>query len=380
MRVLSLNVWALGAPFSRDTHARMRAIGEALGPLDLDVAAFQEVWTESAREELVSAGRRAGLAHAWHPESAWRGSGLAVLSRAPIREARLHRFTLAGVAERVQQADYLGRKGFVECVLDTPRGEIALVDTHLQAAYTPREHYHYVPLRTAQVVQLAARLRRIERPLILAGDLNLREGDAEYTILSGLARVTDAAAALDRRQDTALTTNPYSTAPNDPPERIDYLFTRDGRERSVAPISIERVLDGTLRIDGRAAAPSDHAGLVCEFEISGGGGALAPADPVALDLARALLLEGRAEVVDRSRDQRVAGLLGLTLLPASLLAARRSRRRFLKSCAIAAGALGAALGAGRLALTQALRPGELQGFDAALRTLDELRAEDASGA
>ena len=37
-------------------------------------------------------------------------------------------------------------------------------------------------------------------------------------------------------------------------------------------------------------------------------------------------------------------------------------------------------GAGRLALTQALRPGEIQGFDAALRTLDQLRAEGASGA
>jgi len=379
MRVLTLNVWALGEPFSRDTNARMRAIGAALGPLDLDAAAFQELWTGSAREELVAAGRSAGLVHAWHPEDTWRGSGLTVLSRAPILEARLHRFRQAGVAERIQQADYLGGKGFIECVLDTPQGEIALVDTHLQAAYAPRERYHYVPLRTAQTVQLAARLRGIDRPLILAGDLNLRESGPEYAILAGLAGVTDVAAALDRRRDTWLATNPYAAGTHASPERIDYLFTRDGRERSLTPISIARVLDETLSIGGRPAAPSDHAGLVGEFEISPGGAGLAPVDPAALALARNLLREGREEVLARRRGQRIGGLLGLSLFPISLVAARGSRRKFLKTGAIAAGALAGAIGAGRLALTETLRPAELEGFDDALRTLDELGNGRAAG-
>ncbi|MDP7572464.1 MAG: endonuclease/exonuclease/phosphatase family protein, partial [Myxococcota bacterium] len=329
MRVITLNVWALSEPFSRDTGARMRAIGEALGPLELDVAAFQELWTQPARAELVAAGRRAGLIHVWHPEGTWGGSGLAVLSRLPILDARLHRFRPAGVAERIHQADYLGGKGFTECVLDTPRGEITLIDTHLQAAYAPRERYHYVPLRTAQVVQLADHLRRIERPLILAGDLNLREESAEYSILTGLSGVTDAAAALDRRQDTWLPANPYTSEETDPPARIDYLFSRAGRERVLTPISIERVFDETIQIANRTAALSDHAGLIGEFEIAAGREPLAPVNPKALKMARTLVQEGRDEVQVRQRRQRAAGWFGLALFPASLFAARWSRRRFL---------------------------------------------------
>ena len=159
MRVLTLNVWALAEPLARDNRARMRAIGAALHRLQLDVAAFQELWTRSAREQIIAAGHRAGLVHAWQPEATWRGSGLTVLSRNPILAPRFHAFQQAGVAERIHQADYLGRKGFVECVIDTPEGPIGLVDTHLQADYAPRDRSPYVPHRTAQVVQIASALR-----------------------------------------------------------------------------------------------------------------------------------------------------------------------------------------------------------------------------
>ena len=81
LRVLTLNVWALAPPLSRDNGARMRAIGSALGELELDVAALQEVWHEASRAELLAASRRSGLEHVWHPPGGMRGSGLLVMSR-----------------------------------------------------------------------------------------------------------------------------------------------------------------------------------------------------------------------------------------------------------------------------------------------------------
>ena len=178
--------------------------------LELDIAAFQELWTRSAREQLIAAGHRAGLVHAWQPEATWRGSGLTVLSRSPIRNPRFHPFRQAGAAERIHEADYLGRKGFVECVIDTPDGPVGLVNTHLQADYTRRDRSPYVPYRTAQVVQIAAALRATPYPVLLAGDLNFTESSPEYAIFTGLTGLADVAASLDRRRPTWLPTNPYT--------------------------------------------------------------------------------------------------------------------------------------------------------------------------
>ena len=81
MRVATLNVWALPDPLAPDVGARMRAIGERLASLELDVAAFQEVWTVDARHRLVAAGEQAGLVHAWHAKPSFGGGLLVLLER-----------------------------------------------------------------------------------------------------------------------------------------------------------------------------------------------------------------------------------------------------------------------------------------------------------
>ena len=379
MRVLTLNVWALAEPLARDNGARMEHIGAALQRLELDIAAFQELWTRSAREQLIAAGHRAGLVHAWQPEATWRGSGLTVLSRSPIRNPRFHAFRQAGVAERIHEADYLGRKGFVECVIDTPDGPVGLVNTHLQADYTRRDRSPYVPYRTAQVVQIAAALRATPYPVLLAGDLNFTESSPEYAIFTGLTGLADVAASLDRRRPTWLPTNPYTGGKPGPAVRIDYLFQRHGRQRSLRPVSIERVLDQPFPLDGQTAAPSDHAGLVGEFESVPGGAPPARIPCAPLADARILLEAGLEEVQARQRTQRVSGFLGLSALPLGLAVSRISRRRFLKRAALGAGILAGSLGAGRLALSAAFRPEERAGFADALRSLEALANESAAG-
>jgi hypothetical protein len=229
-------------------------------------------------------------------------------------------------------------------------------------------------------VQLATSLRAISLPLILAGDLNFEEQHQEYAVLTGIAGVRDAAATLDRRQDTVLPANSYLGGAGEA-RRIDFLFSRGGGSRTLSPVSIERVLDGTPSGEGGARAYSDHAGVLGEFEI----GKRAPEpviDPGAIRMARELLIVGQREVETRWQRQRVLGSLALATLPAAFMGARRpalSRRRFLAGSLRSLGVLAGSFGALRLGLTEAFRPAELAGFEAALRRLDSLEGSTEAG-
>lgn len=375
LRVLTLNVWGLPWPVGRDVSERVRAIGDALPRLELDVAALQEVWDAGARGALVEAGRRAGLAHAWHNPSARTGGGLLVLSRLPILGRRFEGFELAGLPEMIHHGDFYGGKGFALLTLGTPAGEVALVDTHLQAGYRPRPLDEYVGHRTAQAVELASALRSEMRPLILAGDFNFEEDFEEYSVLTGLGGLEDAASRLGRRQDTRRPENPYTTGEVSRGARIDFLFFRGGRERSLAPVQIERVLDEDFEIGGRAASYSDHAGLRAEFEVTPGGTGLPPVDPTALATARRVLGAGRAATRERRRELRWTGAAALAAAPIGMVAGQRSpisRRRFLGACAAGAGALAGGFGLVCLGLSEKFRVDELRGYDAALRRLDAM--------
>ena len=86
MRVLTLNIWGLAWPLSRDLDLRVEAIGKSLPGLRLDAAAFQEVWSDGSRMKLIELGAAAGLRHAWFPPEG--AGGLLVLSRHEPTDAR----------------------------------------------------------------------------------------------------------------------------------------------------------------------------------------------------------------------------------------------------------------------------------------------------
>lgn len=375
LRVLSFNVWAIPWPVGRRVGERMRAIGAALPELGLDVAALQEVWREDARGALIEAGRAAGLVHVWHNPEARSGGGLLVLSRHPIASARFEDFDLGGLPQRITELDYYGGKGFVELALATPAGEIALVDTHLQAGYGPRRDDEYVGHRMGQVLELSERLRAQRRPLIAAGDFNFQDMYEEYAALVGIAGLRDAAAELDRRQDTVVRRNTYRAYRTGSDERIDFLFLRDGAEDSVAAVDVRRVFDAPVAIDGRPASYSDHAGVMGDFEIRAGGAALPPPDPRALATARRLLAEGRERAQSRRRDQRLSGGLGILSSSLAVAALRNrvaSRRQFLRVCFAGGAGVAAAASCGALGLSERFAPDELGAYDRALRRLESL--------
>ncbi len=382
MRVATLNVWALPDPLAPDVGARMRAIGERLASLELDVAAFQEVWTVDARHRLVAAGEQAGLVHAWHAKPSF-GGGLLVLSRLPIASARFDPFSVRGDPGRPDHPDYYGGKGWATLELTTPVGPVAFVDTHLHARYSRDVSHEYRPQRVGQIVELGLASRELRCPVVAVGDLNLIDTDPEHAILIGLTGLRDVAAELATPSATVLRANPYRKQSSKPDRRVDYVLARDGEAATIVPLRTQRVFDEPLVLDGDAASASNHAGVLAELEIvAGAGRPTPPADADAIALATQMLEEGRLETKHRRRaDRAVAGVgVGAAVLASfGVRDPRISRRRLLRTALQAGALLALTPGVGFSIVSELLTPDELRAFDALAVRLTHLRVAAGNG-
>jgi endonuclease/exonuclease/phosphatase family metal-dependent hydrolase len=374
LRVASLNVWALPWGMARDTRARMRAIGNALPGLDVDVVAFQEAWTEEARRTLVAAGARAGLVQHWSNRGELGSSGLLVLSRLPIAEARFDPYLLRGYPERIWEGDYWGGKGFALLGLKTPDGPLAFVDTHLHAQYREQVGDEYSGLIMGQVVQLAAALAGVSVPLVAAGDFNLRPDQPHYPALLGLGGLRDAAVEGGDTRPTSLNANPYHHPHAD--ARIDYVFVRDGGGHRIRVRSAARVFDEPLQLGGRLGALSDHAGLRVELEIGKGGVRAAPLPSAeAIALARTALVKARHAAEARRGQMRAGAAAALGGAGVALVGARSTRlerRRFLRTLVVGGGLLALPVGCGLTALSERSESRALEAYEILLHQLDDL--------
>jgi endonuclease/exonuclease/phosphatase family metal-dependent hydrolase len=380
LRLLTLNVWGLGGPLSRHDHERMAWIADELPRLAPDVAAFQEVWTGESRATLVRGARAAGLSHVWHRPQTWRGSGLLLASRFPLSTPRFTPFTLAGLPQRLRHADWWGRKGVVTAEISTPAGPVTLLDTHLQAQYTPGPVDEYRGHRVAQLIDIATALHADQRPVVAGGDFNLREGDGQHEILTGLSGLRDAAIVAGRRQPTTLRSNAYRRSnPDELDERIDYVFVRDGRALRVRVAGLERVCDQDLDFGGEPGAPSDHAGLVADLEIEPGASTVPAPTPEAIASARRALTTGREMAGERARCERIRAGSAAAAGAAALLGMRLTRRALLRFGLVGAAA-GALCGAAGFAwLGFAFADEEQRRYQRALEKLDGLAAGAPSG-
>lgn len=362
LRVVSLNVWALPGFMSKHVVERMTAIMDRVLEVDADVVALQEVWTPRARNALANGGRGIGLQPAW-PDSSSPG-GLFVLTRLPVRRTAFTRFRLAGLPQRVHQADYYGRKGFVEVTLETDEGPAVLVNTHLQARYCgPGQYDEYLGVRAAQLAQLATCCHNHDIPSIAVGDFNFREGDPDYNGFIGLTGYADAAAELGQRQPTCVVGNPYSGSGHRGKERIDYVLVGGG----ASAVSVRRDFDTPLEFNGEVGAHSDHAGLVADIDLGQNESTRSRRDGASISLLSELVRHGSIEALQRRRSQRSRG----AVLLAGLVLARPWIGRTIKS-------IGLASAAALFALSELFGADELAGFEETQRMLDDLAASGAS--
>jgi hypothetical protein len=115
------------------------------------------------------------------------------------------------------------------------------------------------------------------------------------------------------------------------------------------------------------ASASNHAGVLAEIElVPGAGRPLTPPSAQAAALATSILREGRREVKQRRRDDRVwagAGIGAAALAAMSMRDRRVSRRRLLRTALQGAALLALTPGVGFSVVSEVLTPDELRAFD-----------------
>ncbi|HIL99374.1 MAG TPA: hypothetical protein EYG46_00070 [Myxococcales bacterium] len=378
IRVATLNVWSLPAGLAKHKPQRMRAIYERVAGLNLDVVAFQEVWTQESLDALVAGSKRAGFEHTWHNPEPASGSGLLVISKLPIVKTHFEAFEAKGHSERLNHFDYYSGKGIALVTVEAPFGAVTLLDTHLHANYAPAQGLdEYKGIRAVQVLQLVTSVANLRTPLIALGDFNLEETETSYRVLLGLSGLRDTAVDLGVVQPTWISESPYQTV-GQSDKRIDYIFCRDGHQQGIEPRKMSREFAEALDFDGVAGGYSDHAGLVAEFAPVPARAVIHPDHDAALALAAGLLDAGRAIATQRQFDQRLTSGGALAVGIATYNMARfaaQNRRRFLKNVLGFASSASFAMLAGNLALSEWINPKEVAVYDHAEQQLARIQAD-----
>lgn len=250
--------------------ARRRELAKALTESGADVICLQEVFRRPHRRDLARSLTEthphvAGLDHPGLPL----GTGLMVLSRHPIPEARPAEFRAAILEERLAV-----RMGFLSCRIDLPDlGPTRVINFHLSAGGL--RHHPEAPaaeeLRSRQIDELveAAGTPGAERA-ILAGDLNAGPQTSRANLRKVLgAGFRDAYAEGAPPSEQAFTWNPKNPVITGeanralPPQRIDHVFLRrDGAQELTASEAVVALHESRVDLaDGRRVPLSDHYGL-----------------------------------------------------------------------------------------------------------------------
>lgn len=266
MRVLQLNIWARYGPY-RQREPRLRALFEELLP---DLIAMEEVDTSTdhesqAHELLDGLGYEVAYEHREPEQGA--GPGLAVASRHPVLDRRIHE---------------LGRDGVALAIRIGPEERAFWFCGAVTMAWTPGHEGD----REEKVVQLDEWLCELaaddEIPPVLAGDFDATPDTSSIRFLTGLqslhGRSTFWADAFAHGGDGSPGYTFTSESPYVQPfmeavfaqpvhnRRIDYVFVG-------SPIRWKpRLIVTSARVVGQyadGAAPSDHYGVLAELELDG---------------------------------------------------------------------------------------------------------------
>ena len=239
IRLVTLNTWKDEGDYLR----RMSLIGSQLARLDADIICLQEVYsagpdTQSSFEHVSGATGLAGFftpARSKHRHGRLSSSGLAVLSRWPIRVAvpiALPSHPLDG--ERIAQ-----------CIdLETPAGPLRVVNlhlTHLMGAEADR-------LRADQLAKIHRRAcKDWAQPIVFAGDFNAGPDAAALQTLLGQAGYQCSADRID--DPTTMMQGPASV--------IDLIVLWGAGRLTIQ--AAKTVLDAR---DPNGVSPSDHKGIM----------------------------------------------------------------------------------------------------------------------
>jgi len=184
LKILSLNacVLASGLGFTSDDRkdARLAAILDMAA--DYDVVLLQEVWGarwSSRHTEFYAAALQLGFDVVHTSAGLFLDSGNVILSRVPVLSASSHIFAASAGWQRLLPNAILHA-----CLEPIEGRRLNVFTTHLHTdtvPYASALNAGAVATRAAQVAELASyRAATAEGPWLVAGDLNIPGGSAEY--------------------------------------------------------------------------------------------------------------------------------------------------------------------------------------------------------
>jgi endonuclease/exonuclease/phosphatase family metal-dependent hydrolase len=257
VRVASYNVWGLPLEFAQETESRMARLPDALRSFDADVICLQEVWVPTHRAKIAEA-----LAPAYQAAKSTLG-GLMVLSRLPITEER---FTPYPQPPDLSVVERLANKGVLEVTVETAAGPLRVLTTHM-VAFNRKAREEGLPT-LVKAIEASP-----ERPLVLAGDLNIdRLTERQSTLSASYRRILETG-CVDCDPPVRLEDGVFGEKPNThigwPRQkddigwwRPDHILVRSGEKTAVSVVSARMALDTP------ETALSDHNLMFAELRLT----------------------------------------------------------------------------------------------------------------
>ncbi len=173
LKVLTLNIWDLPFWFVKDRKKRIKNLPEYLKKSGADIICLQESFDVENRsflkEQLSGSYMMAGdvieTRRILFIKLFDMTGGLVVFSKFPITSSRFvpySRFLNSAISET------LGRKGFLEVIVETPIGDVKIVNTHMHQ----ETHFFSQKIRFKQTEKMVMKTNNYDKPIILAGDFN----------------------------------------------------------------------------------------------------------------------------------------------------------------------------------------------------------------
>ncbi len=247
IRFLTANLWH-DYPRYRDLEARWARLARAFREQQVDIACLQEVtWTERFGNHAQRLAREVGAAYVYGRANGKREvlgfeEGLAIVSRYPLRDARL--------VEVQPQASPLAHRIVLRATAETPAGEIAVYCTHLTVSRRVIDE---------QIVWLRDFVEQDAggRTAIIGGDFNAGEGNGALMALA--ENWVDTYRSLHPEGSGLTFSLELPLLGWVPIARYDYIFHKEGK----LPLNVSEsrfLFDGDARI-------SDHYAVLTGFEV-----------------------------------------------------------------------------------------------------------------
>lgn len=256
LRVFSLN-FCHDFPEYGFLEERLALLSVYIRRHEPDIICLQEIpWTRISKSAVASLAQSVGFNYAYYRANGNRAligfeEGQAILSRYPIMDT---------ASTTLQpKAGFFENRTALYVRVDTPKGKIGVVSTHLSGNESVQE-------AQAQSLLQFVEEQAGEDPVIIAGDFNFTDQSKAYELLTQKWKDTYYFMHPDLDGFTCCVED-FSAGENSKmTKRVDYIFTWGGKNKKVVMETLTKIeFDIPIDVGSQTLRISDHAALGAEF-------------------------------------------------------------------------------------------------------------------